>query len=54
MTDAWLLLVPLRITFLAEVPTGSFLLASRNLSLEYIRLLIIAKAAGKMFTRNNS
>ena len=54
MTDAWLLLVLLRTTFFAEVSARSFLLASRNLSLEYTKLLIIAKVAGKMFTCNNS
>ena len=49
MTEVWLLLVPLKTTFLAKISARWFPLASRESSLECSRISIIAKAAGIAF-----
>ena len=48
MTTVWLLLVPLRTEFLAEISARWFSLASREISLEWPRILILAKVMGKI------
>ena len=50
--EIWLLLVPLRATFLAEILAKSFPLALRESSLECPGMLITAEVADKGITSN--